>query len=107
MWRSYLTGDTAGLDRTVRMVRSVFRHLPSEPRCHVCNVPFAGAGGVVLRAVGYTQGRSNLNPNLCGRCERIVKDHEVGVETKVTLLFADCVAPRGWQRPWGRPASIA
>lgn len=89
MWASYLSGDTHGLDRTVRFVRSMFKHLPSEPRCHVCNVPFAGAGGVALRAVGYTGGRSRLNPNLCGRCERIVKQYEVGVETEVTLLFAD------------------
>ncbi len=89
MWRSYLTGDGSGLDRKVQLVRGLFRHLPSDPRCRVCNVPFTGLGGRTLQTIGYTAGRSELNPTLCGRCERMVKEYKVGVEVDVTLLFAD------------------
>lgn len=30
-----------------------------------------------------------MNPTVCGRCEALVKRHEVGVEVEITMLFAD------------------
>ncbi len=37
LWHSYLTGDLSRLDTRVNVVRWVFKHLPSDPRCKVCN----------------------------------------------------------------------
>jgi adenylate cyclase len=89
LWRAYLTGDTSGLDRKVLVIRDVFRRLPADRRCRVCNAPFNGPGRALVSLVGFGAGHSSLNPSLCGRCETIVKEHEVGVEVAVTLLFAD------------------
>lgn len=89
LWHSYLTGDHSRLDAMTRTVRSVFRHLPSPPRCLVCNAPFYGFGGVIVRVLGFRAGRSSFNPTLCDRCEIIVKHYQVGTEVLLTLLFAD------------------
>ncbi len=89
LWHSYLTGDISRLDSMTKTVRRVFKHLPSEPRCLVCNAPFSGVGGAFVRVLGFGAGHSSLNPTLCGRCEVIVKKHQVGVEVPLTLLFAD------------------
>ncbi len=89
LWHSYLTGDHSRLDTRVRVVRRVFKHLPSDPRCRVCNAPFRGIGGFVVNLFGFGAGRSRFNPSLCDRCEKIVKRHQVGTEVQLTLLFAD------------------
>jgi len=89
LWRSYLTGDRSQLDTKTRVVRQVFRHLPSAPRCRVCNAPFHGVGGAVVGLLGFSAGRSSFNPSLCGRCDEIVKRHQVGTEIELSLLFAD------------------
>jgi len=89
LWHSYLTGDLSQLNLKVRAVRRVFKHLPSEPRCRVCNAPFKGVGGAVVGVLGFGAGRSSFNPSLCGRCEKIVKKHQVGTEIMLTTLFAD------------------
>jgi adenylate cyclase len=89
LWHSYLTGDISRLDAMTRTVRTVFRRLPSAPRCRVCNAPFQGIGGVLLKPFGFGAGRSSLNPTLCDRCEKIVKHNQVGTEVPLTLLFAD------------------
>jgi adenylate cyclase len=89
LWQSYLSGDVSQLDKMTLMVRQVFRRLPSAPRCRVCNAPFRGLGGAVVKLFGFGAGRSSFNPTLCDRCEIIVKQHQVGVEVPLTLLFAD------------------
>ena len=89
LWYSYLTGDHSQLDSRVQMVRRIFRHLPSEPRCRVCNAPFRGLGGMAVGVLGFGAGRSSYNPTLCDRCEKIVKAHQVGLELQLTMLFAD------------------
>lgn len=89
LWHSYLTGDVSHLDPQVTTVRRIFRRLPSDPRCHVCNAPFRGVGSKVLSLAGFGAGRSLYNPGLCDRCEKIVKKHQVGAEVQLTLLFAD------------------
>jgi adenylate cyclase len=89
LWVSYLTGDTAGLEPHVRMLRGVFGHLPSDPRCKVCHAPFRGIGGIGARLLGFGAGKSRFNPMLCDRCEKIVTKQQVGAEVPLTLLFAD------------------
>jgi adenylate cyclase len=89
LWSSYLTGETAGLQPTTRLVRRLFSKLPAPPRCKVCLAPFHGIGGLAVAAFGFGAGKSRFNPFLCDRCEKIVKAHQVGAEVEMTLLFAD------------------
>jgi adenylate cyclase len=89
LWHSYLTGDRSELDSLTMKVRQVFKRLPTAPRCLVCNAPFQGIGGMLVKPLGFGAGRSSLNPTLCDRCEKIVKHFQVGAEVPLTLLFAD------------------
>ena len=89
LWHSYLTGDHSRLDAPTRAVRNLFKRLPSANRCRVCNAPFAGPASILVSLLGFGAGRSNFNPSLCGRCEILVKRHQVGTEVQLTLLFAD------------------
>ncbi len=89
LWHSYLTGDHSRLDTRVKVARQIFKYLPSEPRCRVCNAPFRGIGGFIVNLAGFGAGRSSFNPSLCDRCEKIVKRYQVGMEVQLTLLFAD------------------
>ena len=89
LWYSYLTGDRSQLDTQVKVIRQIFKYLPSPPRRRVCNAPFHGLGGMVVSVLGFGAGRSSFNPTLCDRCEKIVKEHQVGLELQLTMLFAD------------------
>lgn len=88
LWRAYLTGDHSNLGPMVLGVKRVFGALPGDTRCRVCNSPFSGPASILTGILGFGPG-SSLNPTLCVRCEQIVKEHKVGIETEVTLLFAD------------------
>lgn len=59
--------------------------LPSSPRCKMCNAPFKGWGGVLMRMMGRDQSR--YNPRYCEPCERF--EHPGGAEVVLTMLFAD------------------
>jgi adenylate cyclase len=61
--------------------------LPSAPRCKLCNAPFRGPGGALMRAIGY--GPSPLNRRLCKWCLRAVGKHPGGAEVEISVLFAD------------------
>jgi adenylate cyclase len=63
----------------------VMRHLPSEPRCRLCNAPYGGIGGRIMRRVGF--GPSRKNPELCNTC--FEKAPMGGVEMEIGVLFAD------------------
>ena len=89
LWYAYLTGDNSQLDTKVRVMRRIFKALPSAPRCKVCNAPFRGIGGAVVRPFGFGSGRSSFSLSLCDRCEKIVKKYQVGIELRLTMLFAD------------------
>jgi adenylate cyclase len=89
LWYAYLTGDNSQLDTKVKTIRQVFKRLPSPPRCKVCNAPFTGIGGALVKPFGFGSGRSSFNLNLCDRCEKIVKKYQVGMELRLTMLFAD------------------
>ncbi|HET9672809.1 MAG TPA: adenylate/guanylate cyclase domain-containing protein [Actinomycetota bacterium] len=84
-WRAYLEGTHAGLHRAHRALG----WLPSDPRCRLCSIPFAGAGRVLGR-----MSKANRpwvkNPNLCSRCVvGMSRDEIVGAEVAVSFLFAD------------------
>ena len=67
--------------------RGRFKHIPSEPRCKICAVPFGGLGGLALRPLGF--GRSS-NPALCMKCTvELGKAGMRGVEIPCTMLFSD------------------
>lgn len=80
-WHKVLTDGHAPLVRA----RRVFRYLPSEPRCKVCNNPFGGIAGRVMAAAGFKPSRKN--PNLCTRCCDALPAG--GAEVDVAVLFAD------------------
>src|SRR6059058_2066271 len=63
----------------------VMKRLPADPRCRLCNAPFGGVGGRVMRRVGF--GPSRKNPTLCNTC--FEKAPMGGVEMEIGVLFAD------------------
>ena len=65
--------------------RRLFRMVPSNPRCKVCNNPFGGMGGRMFRVAGFRP--SPKNPNLCTRCCDNLQPG--GAEVDVAILFAD------------------
>jgi adenylate cyclase len=69
----------------LRRGRRVFRRLPSDPRCKLCQNPFGGVGGKFCSVIGRKPSRKN--PNLCQFCF----DHlpAGGIEIDVGVLFAD------------------
>ena len=81
LWSKVLSDGHASLVRA----RHVFRVLPSEPRCKLCNNPFGGMGGRVLRVAGFKPSRKN--PNLCTRCCDSLPAG--GAEVDIAVLFAD------------------
>jgi adenylate cyclase len=83
MWERMLTGDWPRLQR----VRRMWGALPSPPRCKLCNAPFRGPGGLLMRAIRY--GPSTLNRRLCKWCIRAVHKHPGGAEVEISVLFAD------------------
>lgn len=82
--RSYLMGESPMLAEHRRR----FRHLPSDPRCKLCLVPFKGIGALALKPLGY--GQSLGNPAMCNKCIVELREHGVtGVEIPVSLVFSD------------------
>ena len=80
-WRAVLTGEHPGLRRG----RSLFGRLPANPRCKLCNAPFAGPFAPLMRLLG--KGRSRKSPHFCGDC--LTKAPVGGAEIELSLLFAD------------------
>jgi adenylate cyclase len=68
-----------------RVFVRVMRRLPSEPRCRLCHAPYGGAGGSVMRRLGF--GPSRKNPSLCNTC--FEKAPMGGVKMEIGVLFAD------------------
>jgi adenylate cyclase len=80
-WRAVLKGDHPGLRRG----RRLYGVLPKDPRCKLCNAPFAGPGALLGRLAGKRP--SAKNPNFCGDC--LAKTPVGGAEVEITMLFAD------------------
>jgi adenylate cyclase len=53
----------------------------------LCNAPFKGPGGVLMRLIAY--GPSPLNRRLCKWCIRAMHKNPGGAEVEITVLFAD------------------
>jgi adenylate cyclase len=83
VWERILTGNDPGLQR----IRRILGALPSPPRCKLCNAPFRGPGGVLMRAVG--RGQSPLNRRLCKWCLSAAEKLPGGAEVEISVLFAD------------------
>src|SRR6185436_15405801 len=61
-FRRVLSGEEPGFER----LRVAMKRIPSSPRCKLCAAPFEGAGGALLRHLGF--GRFPGNPALCNNC---------------------------------------
>lgn len=85
VWRDTLTTGAIGHHR---ILRRLFKLLPSSPRCQHCNRPFKGIGGVLVRAFEGVH-PSNLNPRYCNECELFAKKYPGGAEIEIAMLFAD------------------
>jgi adenylate cyclase len=83
IWRGILMGT----DSRFRRSRALYKHLPREPRCKMCAVPFAGPLAPFMRMRG--RGRWSKNPKYCGTCFSLVSGIRGGAEIPCTLLFAD------------------
>ena len=82
--RAFLSGE----DPFMRPMRRVFRRMSSEPHCKLCAVPFGGAGGAIMRHVGFA--RFAGNPAICANCIKSLQGSgSMGAEIPVSLLFAD------------------
>ena len=78
-------------------LRRFYRHLPANPRCRVCLVPFGGIGRVLRISP------SRKNPNFCTSC---IDSSPEGVhEMEVGVLFADIRGFTAWSS--SQPASEA
>jgi adenylate cyclase len=69
----------------LRKAQRVFRRLPSEPRCKLCQNPFGGIGGRVVGWMGRKPSRKN--PNLCQACFDQLPPG--GIEIDIGVVFAD------------------
>jgi adenylate cyclase len=80
-WQSLLVDGYEPMKKAQR----IFRRLPHDPRCKLCQNPFAGFGGKILGLMGRKPSRKN--PNLCQYCF----DHlpSGGIEIDVGVVFAD------------------
>ena len=80
-WQALLVDGYEPLKKAQR----VFRRMPTDPRCKLCQNPFAGVGGKITALMGRRPSRKN--PNLCQYCF----DHlpAGGLEIDVGIVFAD------------------
>jgi len=83
IWRGVLMGT----DPEFRKARALYKHLPRDPRCKMCGVPFAGPMAPFMRMRG--RGRWAKNPKYCGVCFGKLTRLRGGAEIPCTLLFAD------------------
>ncbi|MBA3688246.1 MAG: adenylate/guanylate cyclase domain-containing protein [Chloroflexi bacterium] len=65
----------------------IFKWLPSNPRCPLCQAPYGLPFGPIVHLLGF--GRSKRYPQLCNPCFRQMERYRGGAEVEVTVLFAD------------------
>jgi adenylate cyclase len=83
-WRAYLEGTHPAMRWGLR----TFKHIPSDPRCKMCSVPFAGPGRFLFGRLGFLPWEKQ--PNLCSRCVTSLAQEDVsGAEVEISFLFAD------------------
>lgn len=82
-WRKILLGTHSSL----RWGRTLFKHLPADPRCKLCAAPFRGAGAPLMRLMRKEPWPKN--PKYCGTCFKIIERRRGGIEIECSFLFAD------------------
>jgi adenylate cyclase len=82
-WRAALTGEMAGVKR----VQSIFKRIPSGPRCKLCYAPFGKPGNLLIRLLGGKP--AVFNRRLCSLCIKSAHKHPGGAEVEISVLFAD------------------
>jgi adenylate cyclase len=80
-WRALLSGEHPGLRRG----RHFLGRLPTNPRCKLCNAPFAGPFVLLMGLLGKRP--STKNPRFCRDC--LTEAPLGGTEIELSLLFAD------------------
>lgn len=68
--------------------RSLFRLLPSDPRCTYCLAPFKGVGGWIAKAA-YNKQPSSHHPGYCNVCDNFAQKFGGGAEVEMAMLFVD------------------
>lgn len=69
----------------LKKAQRVFRLLPHDPRCKLCQNPFGGVGGKLVGLLGRRPSRKN--PHLCQSC--FDKLPSGGIEIDIGVVFAD------------------
>ncbi len=82
-WHAMLSGEMPGLMRS----RRFFAHIPSTPRCKLCNSPFGKPGSLLMSVI--RRGPSPLNRRLCKWCIPPLHKYPGGAELEISALFAD------------------
>lgn len=82
-WQEFREGRIEGLED----MRKLFRRVPSAPRCKLCQAPFSGIGGGLMRFTGFR--RWQASSALCSICVGHLDEAVGGVEIEATFLFAD------------------
>ena len=93
VWHTYLTkgANVKGMHLPWfehPFFKPIYRALPSEPRCHICYIPFSGIGGFIAKRFLDVR-PSPMNPQYCNTCERFAERFPGGAEIEVTIIFAD------------------
>ena len=87
LWKGLFTDQEHPVHRYTRRQRSLWKHIPGDPRCKMCSVPLRGAASSLLTFTKKAPARGN--PHFCNACEVWVEHHPGGTETEMSLLFAD------------------
>lgn len=86
MWHDWFMDDAFAVEKQVQ--KRIFRILPHDPRCKLCNSPFEGVGGMVVGTF-FGRKQSSLNPHFCNVCEDFAKKFPGGAEVEMSMLFVD------------------
>lgn len=70
-----------------KRLANLYALLPADSRCRICKVPFTGASGKLMQALGKSP--SYINPHLCSACDTFARLNPGGVEIKLSMIFAD------------------
>lgn len=61
--------------------------LPGSPRCKLCEAPFGGVGGWLMRRTGLHV--SNRNPHYCNKCDGFLGAFPGGAEVPMAMMMID------------------
>lgn len=85
IWVEWFATSAFAVDKRLR---HIFRLLPRDPRCRLCNAPFQGVGATLVRVM-FGKQRSQLNPRYCNLCDEAARLFPSGAEVAMSMLFAD------------------